>query len=147
MTEKDKTEYLKKLILTSGKQLPDPFTLKDKQSDNIMNLPDISTRHVDTYLIDTPSPYTKESMKAYKSLEAYDYFVCGHVQDCFYNEIHSRCEFCFIKSEVSTRYLKPSFHFSVIWVVKLYTSLTISKVESQQNNIRATLKYITLSFF
>ena len=29
----------------------------------------------------------KESIKAYKSLEAYDYFFCGHVQNCYYHEI------------------------------------------------------------
>ena len=44
--------------------------------------------------------YTKEALKAYKSLEAYDYFVCGHVQDCFYHEINTNDKFCFIKSEV-----------------------------------------------
>ena len=39
----------------------------------------ISWKDVTTYLIDTPSKFTNESLKAYKSLEAYDYFVCGHV--------------------------------------------------------------------
>ena len=44
--------------------------------------------------------YTKESIKAYKSSEAFDCFVCGHVQQCFYNDNSSDCKFCSIKSKV-----------------------------------------------
>ena len=38
----------------------------------------------------------KEALKAFKSLEAYDYFVCGHVQNCFHHGISSNSKFCFI---------------------------------------------------
>ena len=90
-----------KLTLKSGEQLPDPFILPDDDwSDDIANLPDISWRDVTDYLIDSPSIYTKERMKAYKSLEAYDFFICGHVQDCLYHEISPSNDFCFIKTEV-----------------------------------------------
>ena len=86
-------------------RLPNPFTLESADwSVNIAHLPEISWRDVTEYLLDTPSSFTKESMIAYKSLEAFDYFVYGHVQDCFYNRISDDSEFCFIKSEVS-------FHF------------------------------------
>lgn len=96
---KDKQHYLSKLTLSSGEKLPDPLVLSD-WSDDIRNLPNITWRDVTEYLIDSPSVFTKESMKAYKSLEAYDYFACGHVQDCFYNGLSEETEFCFIKSEV-----------------------------------------------
>ena len=39
------------------------------------------------YLIETTSIYTKEELAACKSLEAYDYFVCVHVQKCYYHPI------------------------------------------------------------
>ncbi len=96
---KDKQHYLSKLTLSSGEKLPNPLALSD-WSDDIKNLPNITWRDATEYLIDSPSVFTEESMKAYKSLEAYDYFVCGHVQGCFYNRISEKTEFCFIKSEV-----------------------------------------------
>ena len=93
--------YNNKLTLTTGECLPDPYTLAvEEWEENINKFPDITWRDVTEYLIETPSLYTKESMKAYKSLEAFDYFVCGHVQQCFYHDIYSACKFCFIKSKV-----------------------------------------------
>ena len=77
----DLTRYREKLKLATGEQLPDPYSLKEKWTNDISSLPEITWRDVTEYLLDTPSAYTKESIKAYKSLEAYDYFVCGHVQN------------------------------------------------------------------
>ena len=38
LTEKDKADYVRKLTLTNGERLPDPFTL-GKRQDNVMLLP------------------------------------------------------------------------------------------------------------
>ena len=99
LSEEERIQYLNKLKFSNGEMLPDPFQLKDWEND-IKCLPNITWRDVTEYLIDTPSVFTKEAMKAYKSLEAYDYFVCGHVQNCFYHKISNDHKFCFIKSEV-----------------------------------------------
>ena len=100
LSKEDFARYQEKLTITSGEQLTDSYLLKDKLSDDIASLPEITWRGVTEYLLDTPSTYTKESIKACKSLEAYDYFVCGHVQNCYYHEISSESKFCFIKSHV-----------------------------------------------
>ena len=102
LSEEDFTRYREKLKLATGEQLPDPYTLKEKWTNAISNLPEITWRDVTEYLLDTPSAYMKESLKAYKSLEAYDYFVCGHVQNCYYHEISPGSKFCFIKTEELT---------------------------------------------
>eukprot|EP00795_Rhopilema_esculentum_P015969 gene15969-7301_t len=95
----EKANYRAKLTLSSGEAIPDRYILQSEWSNDIANLPELSWRDVTEYLIDSPSNFSKESMKAYKSLEAYDYFVCKHVQDCFYHKISDASEFCFVKSE------------------------------------------------
>jgi len=114
---KDRKHYLSKLTLSNGERLPDPYTLTG-WTDNIRDLPGITWRDVNDYLINTPSVFTKDPLKAYKSLQAYDYFVCGHVQDCFYSGISEKSEFCFIKSEVS--------YFNLTCISVLYIVFSIN---------------------
>ena len=42
------------------------------------------------YLISTASAYTHENLKAYKSLEAFNFVVCNHVQDVFYHSVSKK---------------------------------------------------------
>ena len=69
----------------------------------LSKLPDLTWGDVYNYLINTTSTYTKEKLKAYKLLEAYNFFVCGHVQDVFYNAISEESSF-YLKSKVSRSY-------------------------------------------
>ena len=91
----------RKITLQNGDIIKTPQEIADdKWVNDITKLPSITWRDVTTYLLDTPSEFTKENVKAYKSLEAYStFFLCGHVQNCFYAD-SSHKEFCFIKSEV-----------------------------------------------
>ena len=53
--------YIKKLTLTTGKCLPDPYNLvAEEWEENINKFPDITWAHVTEYLIETPSSYTKK---------------------------------------------------------------------------------------
>ena len=81
LSKEDFVRYQEKLTVTLGEQLTYPYLLKDKWSDDIASLLGTTWRDVTVYLLDTPSTYTKESIKAHKSLEAYDYFVFGYVQN------------------------------------------------------------------
>ena len=96
----DKDLYKKKLTLHNLEILPDPYS-SDGWKDDVSLLPDIGWPDIYHYLIHTPSTFTHESLKAYKSLEAYNLFVSGHVQDVFYHAIEIANDFCCIKSEVN----------------------------------------------
>ena len=97
----DKKRYQEKLTLSNGELLPDPNVLDAGWKEEVHHLPDLCFADIFNYLINTPSEYTKENLKAYKSLEAYNFFVCGHVHDVFYHQITPDSQFCFIKTKVS----------------------------------------------
>ena len=60
--------------------------------------PDIVTSN---YLLFAPSPYSKDDLKAYKSLDAYNQFVCGWVRGvacyCQNNQCVVKAKVGFIK--------------------------------------------------
>ena len=106
--------YSKKLKLADNSQLPNPYDLCGWKNEVSLS-PDISWRDIYNYLINHPSGvFINRSLKAYKSLDACNYLVSGHVQKVYYHDTEKYCKFCFIKSEVGTlcswgRYILPSF--------------------------------------
>ena len=67
-----RNRYLEKLKYVRGtKYLADPNQLSDGWSDSPRNWPDVTFGDTYVYLIETPGAYTKEELKAYKSLDAY----------------------------------------------------------------------------
>lgn len=98
LSEDDRSNYIKKLTLSSGDLLPDPLSIAD-WSDDVQFLPDITNMDLVHYLIYTPSEFTQQSLRAYKSLEAYNFFIAGHVQDVFHHQVKDR-DYCYIKSKV-----------------------------------------------
>ncbi len=97
LSAKDRKDYLKKLTLTNGSRLPDPFTITEREHD-VSKWPNIQWPDIYTYLVEKPSVYTREKLQAYKSLDAYDYIICGHVQEVRYHDIDAG--FCVLKSEI-----------------------------------------------
>ena len=79
LQKEDKAKYKRKLTSTNGQLLPDPYgTVENWKSDA---KPDVSWGDMYNYLVNSPSEYTHNNLKAYKSLEAFNFFVCNHVQD------------------------------------------------------------------
>ena len=92
--KEDEIRYKEKLTLSDETTTTDPYGLSNNWKNNVLLLPDISWADIYNYLINMPSPYTHENLKAYKSLEAFNFFVCNHVQDMFYHSISKESKFC-----------------------------------------------------
>ena len=72
--------YLGKLKI-GGQVLSDPYSMdEDHWYDDMTKWPELLCGNVYTYLINTEGLFTKEKLKAYKSLEAYNYFYNGYVR-------------------------------------------------------------------
>ena len=100
LQKEDKAKYNRKLTLTNGQLLPDPYRIVENWKSDVKLMPDVSWGDMYNYLVNSPSEYTHDNLKAYKSLEAFNFFVCNHVQDIYYNEIAKESEFCSIKTKV-----------------------------------------------
>ena len=70
--------YKTKLQYCHGvEQIPDPYSISEGWKKEVELWPDLTYGDIYVYLIETPGLYTKESLRAYKSLEAYSTFTCG----------------------------------------------------------------------
>ena len=63
-------------------------------------MPPIKWWNITNYVMKTPSPYTQDSVKNLKANESHDFFLNGHVQEVYMNDIGDKSQFSFIKSEV-----------------------------------------------
>ncbi len=80
LAKTEQFRYFQKLKIDDKVELPDLFT------QNVKRLPEITYPDVYHYLVETESVYTREAVKAYRSLDAYNYFVSGKVGSlCSYN--------------------------------------------------------------
>lgn len=96
-----KKRYKEKLSLES-ETLPDPYGLSEEEwFDDVTKWPTIEFGDVYNYLINSKGRYTKESLKAYKSLEAYNYFVSGHVRTVYFYESSERSNYAILTAKVN----------------------------------------------
>lgn len=74
-------QYLEKLKI-GGQVLSDPYSMPDEDCwcNDVTKWPELLFGDIYTYLINTEGLFTKEKFKAYKSLEAYNYFCNGYVR-------------------------------------------------------------------
>ena len=76
----DRQAYAAKLKLNNGVSLTDPFLISPCHwGTDPTKWPPLQWPDIHEYLIETPSIYTREKLHAYKSLEAYNFALCGVV--------------------------------------------------------------------
>ena len=99
MTKEVKKRYLEKIF---NIDCNDPyFMLKDPSiewSNNLDLVLDVTYPDIFNYLVLTKSAYTLQEFKAYKSLEAYNFFVSGWISNVKWLDINNNT---LVVSEVS----------------------------------------------
>ena len=98
MAEEIESEFFKQLDVADKKRYKeklsklglrtDPYLLSGDQWSTSRNVwPSVEFPDICVYLINSPSPYTKEALKAYKSSEAWAYFAAGFVEDVLVTKV------------------------------------------------------------
>ncbi len=73
-------DYINKLVLSNGEKRPDPHAIPDHEWVlGMSKWPSVIWPDIYTNLIEKPRVYTKENLRVYKSLDAYNYVLCGRV--------------------------------------------------------------------
>ncbi len=89
LAKTEQLRYFQKLRIDDQIELPDPLnqTLRRQLfTQSVKRLPEITYPDVYHDLVETECVYTREAVKAYRSLDAYNYFVSGNVGSiCSYN--------------------------------------------------------------
>ena len=83
----EKERYEAKLSAIKGQ---DPYEIVLWSTEKSL-LPSTTYMDIVNYLIFTPSPYTKEELRCYKGLDAYNQFVSGWVRDVGCCRVNDLC--------------------------------------------------------
>ena len=85
-----------------GERFPDLYSITENQwVDDARKWPSVEYGDIYNYLIDTPGPYNKESLKAYKSLEVYNFFHSSHIHTVFFYETGHTSSYVILYAKVN----------------------------------------------
>lgn len=109
LTGAESERYKEKIASIGG---VDPYEIpKVEWTEDKGVLPSITYPDIVNYLVFTKSPYTMEDLKAYKGLEAYQFFVSGWVREPVVAIINDKCV---VKARVSTEELLVTNFLSLL---------------------------------
>ena len=107
--------YFGKLTF-DGKVLPDPYGISEDQwLGDVSKWPSLDFGDLYVYLVDKKRTFTKEKLKVYKWLEAYNYFYNGYIHTVYYHECTS-WPFVFLRSRVNSSQ-KQADENPEVWVI------------------------------
>lgn len=113
LTAKEKQWYLQKMYTLSF----NPYLLSNQlltPLQSAKNLPNLTFAEIYIYLVHSPSPYTGEALKAFKSTEPYHYFTSGWVKDAKLHHVEAKKMFVEAKTvKVSDSLLMNSISFEL----------------------------------
>ena len=109
LQKEDKAKYEHKLTLTNGQLLPDLYGIVENMKTDVKLMPDISWGDMYNYLVNSPSEYTYDNVKPYKSLETFNFFMCTMFKTFIIMKLQKKSEFCSIKTK-GQKYLFKHFY-------------------------------------
>ena len=86
MAEEIESDFFKQLDAADKKRYKEKLSKLGVCTDPYV-WPSVEFPDICVYLLNSPSPYTKEALKAYKSSEGYAYFVAGFVDQVLATKI------------------------------------------------------------
>ena len=104
-------------------EIPDPYLLTDGWTSDVAEWPSVTFGDVYSYLIDSPGVYTRETMKAYKSLEAYSYLP--FVETVLYNNVEADCPACVLKARIKPSQRVSDKSHETLVIVRQYRQLEV----------------------
>ena len=96
--------------------MPDLYGIAENWKSDVKLMPDASWGDMYNDLVNSPSEYTHDNLKAYKSLEPFNFFVCNHVQDSMI-KLQKNLNFAVSKQRYKNIYLnifRLKVHFSLL---------------------------------
>lgn len=104
LSPEDIERYLNKISLVHKDRVDavreDPFQLGDGWDVEVKGWPAIEMCHIMAYFISKPGLYTLNQLQNYRSLEAFDFVLCGKVGEIGVRKVEGRDDELYLRSEV-----------------------------------------------
>lgn len=135
-------------LLRVGKSQTRTLCLKNVGR-HCLKWPDVDYGNIYNYLVNTPGLYTQKAMQAYKSLEGYNFFVAGHVQQVLFHEVQESSVCILMAKVIPSQKVTDKKQWHKTWLDKTRKAviLLLHTVVVKQGKISNYMYYISNFFF